>query len=296
MIAFAFQTVPDKWPSFIPSTVETLQMGAQAYQVPAEAINLTILEFFTLVPEEVSNSNLMGGRKLQLIGELKESIPLVLTHLSSTLFSGDAGPTIEQKSLRCLTSWIQYGFNLEDAYPLLRRVMSFLGNDELFESAVEVLLESMQQPSWAKYRNYRDELLACFTSQDMKNKLNACLAEEDEETARLLAKLFTTFGETYTDFIATQLSEPNMNWLLSMILQLSGFEGFFPIDQEVSEIPLNFWYILQETLFDESVLPVKDRNGETALMLYRELSRILMKNACYPDDATWNSWNKGKFN
>lgn len=231
--------------------------------------------------------------RLQLIGELKESIPLVLSHISNLLFS-EVGPTVQQKTLRCLQSWIQYGFNLEDAYPILRKVMTFLGNPDLFESSVEVLSESMQQASWAKYQNYRDELLACFTSQDMKDKMNACIADEDEETAKLLAKLFTSFGEAYTDYVATQLAEPNINSLLSMILQLSGFEGFFPVDQEVSDIPLNFWYILQETLFDENVLPAKDSCGETALILYRELVKILMRNACYPDENTWNSWSKGK--
>jgi hypothetical protein len=93
-----------------------------------------------------------------------------------------------------------------------------------------------------------------------------------------------------------------------MIIQLTGYEGFFPIDQEVSEVPLNFWYVLQETLFDESILPVREQDndteqkmwkincGQTALNMYRELVKILIKNSCYPDDNTWASWNKGKAN
>lgn len=63
MIAYAFNTVPDKWPHFITATVEALQLGSQVYGVPKEATQLAILEFFTLVPEEVSNANIMGGRK-----------------------------------------------------------------------------------------------------------------------------------------------------------------------------------------------------------------------------------------
>lgn len=38
-------------------------MGSQAYGVPINAINMIILEFFTLVPEEVSNANIVGGKK-----------------------------------------------------------------------------------------------------------------------------------------------------------------------------------------------------------------------------------------
>lgn len=123
--------------------------------------------------------------------------------------------------------------------------------------------------------------------------------DNDEETAKLLAKLFSTYGETYTDYIAKELDDPNIQSLMSMIMRLTEFEGYFPADQEVSEIPLNFWYILQETLHDESVLPPPKDNpklwscAQSAIVMYRELVVILIKNARYPDDETWNSWNKG---
>ncbi|GAA5806530.1 hypothetical protein HPULCUR_012066 [Helicostylum pulchrum] len=297
LIAYAFHTVPDQWPHFITATVDALQVGSHAYGVPNEPIQLAILEFFTLVPEEVANANIMGGKKLQLIGELKESIPLVLSKLSEFLFS-NTDVFIQKKAMRCLQSWIQYGFDLEAAYPLLQKVMSLLGDEVLFEPAVEVLLESMQQTSWTRYQTYRNDLLACFTSDDMKLKFTVSITEEDEETGKLLAKLFTGFGETYTDYIATQLAEPKLNDLMSMIIQLTGYQGYFPIDQEVSEIPLNFWYVLQETLFDESILPVKETDtwrmecGQTAMGMYRELVKILIKNARYPEEDVWNTWDK----
>lgn len=58
------------------------------------------------------------------------------------------------------------------AYPILQKVMTLLGDEVLFEPAVEVLLESMQQASWTRYQTYRNELLACFTSEGMKEKLS----------------------------------------------------------------------------------------------------------------------------
>jgi hypothetical protein len=118
LISYAFHTVPNQWPHFITATVDALQIGFQQVYgdtttASANAMNLTILEFFTLVPEEVTNANIVGGRKLQLIGELKDSIPLVLSKLSFFLFSADVDSLIQQKTLRCLQSWIQYGFDLE---------------------------------------------------------------------------------------------------------------------------------------------------------------------------------------
>ncbi|CEG82569.1 hypothetical protein RMATCC62417_16625 [Rhizopus microsporus] len=296
LIAYAFYTVPNHWTSFIPETIKALQMGAQMYQIPIDTINMAILEFCTLVPEEVSNAHLLGGRKLQLIGELKESVPLVLAQLSNLIFSENE--TIRSKVLRCLQSWVQYGINLEDTYPLLQRTMAMLGDEQVFEQAVDVLLESMQQNAWSKYHTLRNDLLLCFTSHEMKAKFSSSISDNDEETARLLAKLFSAYGETYTDYIAKELVDPNIQSLMSMIMRLTGFEGYFPADQEVSEIPLNFWYILQETLHDESVLPPPKDNpklwncAQSAIAMYRELVVILIKNARYPDDGTWNSWNK----
>jgi hypothetical protein len=63
LIAFTFHTVPNKWPHFLSATVDALQMGSQIYGIPINTINLTILEFLTLVPEEVTGANLSGGRK-----------------------------------------------------------------------------------------------------------------------------------------------------------------------------------------------------------------------------------------
>jgi hypothetical protein len=44
-------------------TIDALQRGSQMYGVPIDAINKTILEFLILVPEEVSNSDVIGPLK-----------------------------------------------------------------------------------------------------------------------------------------------------------------------------------------------------------------------------------------
>ncbi|KAI8142327.1 armadillo-type protein [Fennellomyces sp. T-0311] len=282
---------------------------------------MTILEFLTLVPEEVSNTDIIGGKKAQISQEIKESIPLVLSTLSSFLITTEnIDPASQQKALGCLQSWIQYGIDLEEVYPLIRQAMIFLGNESLFQSATDVVLEAIQQVAYTKYTTFRNDLLECFSSGWMKMMVNNCIAEEDDETAISLAKLFTGFGEAFTDFIASQLAAPNIGDLMNMIMQLTGFPGHFPADQEVTEIPLNFWYMLQETLFDDGIIPIRqeiaivtdadddvalDRAnnpekamwnrqcGEVAMVIYRELVTIIKQKATFPEDSIWRSWPKG---
>ena len=54
--------------------------------------------------------------------------------------------------------------------------MMFLGNEELFSNAADVILETMQQSSYAKYNTLRNDLLDCFSSDGMKSKLTTCIA------------------------------------------------------------------------------------------------------------------------
>ncbi|KAI9244489.1 armadillo-type protein [Phascolomyces articulosus] len=286
---------------------------------------MTILEFLTLVPEEVSNTEIIGGKRAQVLQELKDGIPLVLSTLSSFLITTssdtDVDVIVQQKALGCLQSWIQYGVDFEEVYLLIRQSMLFLGNEQLFRNAADVLLETMQQSSYAKYNTLRNDLLECFSSDEMRLKLTNCIAEEDDEVGILLAKLLTGFGETFTEYISDHLAAPSMIALLNMIMQLTDFPGYFPTDQEVSEIPLNFWYVLQETLFDDGIIPIRqqvsivtdadddvvvDRAtthsehiawirqcGETAMAVYRELVSVMKRKAAFPEDSIWQSWPKG---
>lgn len=63
LITYAFHTVPDRWRQFISDTVITLQSGSQAYGISPSVINSAILEFLTLVPEEISNAAILGGKR-----------------------------------------------------------------------------------------------------------------------------------------------------------------------------------------------------------------------------------------
>lgn len=53
--------------------------------------------------------------------------------------------------------------------------MTLLGQEELFQSSADVLLEAMQQPSYGKYVSFRDALLQCFTSDGMRAKFAECI-------------------------------------------------------------------------------------------------------------------------
>lgn len=63
LITYAFHTVPTRWQEFIPDTVNAIHTGASSMGAPAQSVTMTILEFLTLVPEEVASTELISSRK-----------------------------------------------------------------------------------------------------------------------------------------------------------------------------------------------------------------------------------------
>lgn len=70
--------------------------------------------------------------------------------------------------------------------------MAMLGDVQVFEQAVDVLLESMQQNAWSKYHTLRNDLLLCFTSHEMKAKFSSSISGE-MTTPLLNCELFSYF-------------------------------------------------------------------------------------------------------
>jgi hypothetical protein len=92
---------------------------------------------------------------------------------------------------------------------------------------------------------------------------------------------------------------------LQLIMRLTGYPGYFGADQEVGEITLNFWYVLQETIADLGLLPLDKRpnhdleydanSQETISAAYKQLVFVLRDKAMIPPDHEYNSWSKGNY-
>ncbi|CAG8777171.1 36019_t:CDS:2, partial [Racocetra persica] len=64
LTAYAIQAVPDIWSNFIPDFFEMLHSGVIAAQNQGQSLffELPLLEFLTVVPEEVLRADLIGER------------------------------------------------------------------------------------------------------------------------------------------------------------------------------------------------------------------------------------------
>ncbi|CAJ0637500.1 4060_t:CDS:10 [Entrophospora sp. SA101] len=320
LTAFALQAVPDIWPNFIPNFFEILQSSAVAATSSQNEgvtlfVEIPLLEFLTVVPEEVSRADLIGDRKAKVNQELINSIPIVLSTLRNLLADYHGDPDrmllLKQKSIRCLQSWIIYGVPFESLLPLIDNVINLLPIESTNDLATEVLVEFMLQPHSRSYQNtVCEKMLCCMTSDWAKSQITKSINESDEASARNLCRIMTTFGENFTDYIAIHFLREDVIIYLEMML---------------IELPLQFWYLLQESLFDSDVIPIQinkiiedeeenefnssaatkqnlstntmgieqaQKIHEASLVVYQRLIEVLKMKVQYPPDLEWVEWVK----
>jgi len=316
LTAYAVQAVPAHWSNFIVSTCQHLEAITSSHSHNVSSTNMVVLDFLTVVPEDIATAQLIGGHRLQIMQELKDGLPYVLSKLESFLSSPndvsvpeEYSIALKKKSLKCFQSWVQYGISPEEAHNLLQKSVHLLTDDTYLENVADVVIEIMQLHKITAWNTIRQHLQDYICSPWFMTRLSESIQDEDDHTTRLLGRIAVTFGETFTETISFHMMEPAVMHLLELIMRLTTYPGYFGEEQEISEIPLNFWYVLQETLADSDMLPVTverhaSRNGltnevvwvnksfENIFIVYRQLVLALRDKAMLPPEPEFAQWPK----
>ena len=66
-----------------------------------------------------------------------------------------------------------------------------------------------------------------------------------------MCRLLVGIGESFTPYLFSNFtSSPEIQEFFSMILECTNYPGYYPLEQEISPIPLNFWYLITECCLD----------------------------------------------
>ncbi|POG60960.1 armadillo-type protein [Rhizophagus irregularis DAOM 181602=DAOM 197198] len=323
LTAFALQAVPEFWTNFISDFLnylhtESITVSAQNQSQPL-FIELPLLEFLTVIPEEVLRADLIGERKARVNQELTDSIPRVMSILETLLSAhheySERDIILKQKCLRCLQSWIQYGVPFEMLHLLIDHVIALFSIESMNDAATEVLVEFISQTRINYYQNtVCEKILQCMTGDWAKSQITKAINDGDELSARNLCRLMTTFGDNFTNYVAINFLRQDIVIYLEMMLMFAGFPGYFGQDQEISEMPLQFWFMLQESLCDPEVIPVISASDndvstsdiqtlnisptniqqirESSIVIFRRLIEVLRGKVQYPPDSEWVEFTK----
>ncbi|KAJ2235129.1 hypothetical protein GGI13_008623, partial [Coemansia sp. RSA 455] len=128
--------------------------------------------------------------------------------------------------------------------------------------------------------------LTWFGKGWMSDVLKHCASVGDGQAALVWGSMLVSFGETYSEFILAKAGDgqlgAHVGTYLQLMLGLTQFPGHHGFSEEVSDQPLNFWYLLQEALADGECGAVP-----AVTHAYASLVRALVSKSAYPAADEW---------
>ncbi|KAJ3025772.1 UNVERIFIED_CONTAM: hypothetical protein HDU68_006706 [Siphonaria sp. JEL0065] len=107
-------------------------------------------------------------------------------------------------------------------------------------------------------RTVCDGLLPVLTNGMVYAEYQKCLEEEDTEVANALCTLLAQVGDSFPKYMIKNIgTSQDVLRLVEMMLRFTGFPGYYGVDEDFSHIPDEFWYEIQETLTDDTVIPLQ---------------------------------------
>lgn len=303
LAAMALNLIPQAWSQPVADMVRAFQpqkpdseggSGTEAQDPHAHC--LALLELLTVLPEEFQSSRLAQARRTQLREALAGEWAVVCPMLRQLLQSQDSSNQVKEKVLRCLSSWVGLDVPLGESHELVQDCFTALSNPELFDTAVETIVDAISQPDCQRYIDALVSLMPLVLG--LHDQLKTAAQDRDMETSHGICRIAVAMGETHSRVLLEQVG----HWqeylaLVNMILFCTGIPGHYPVSETTSSLTLTFWYTLQD-----DILSFEEEKQAVYLQVYRpvyfQLVDVLLHKSHYPsqeDYASWSSDDKEQF-
>ncbi|ORX60507.1 ARM repeat-containing protein [Hesseltinella vesiculosa] len=249
-----------------------------------------MLEFLTVLPEELSNRRLpltdkeAEERSLQL---LETNADQVIKLLIMCIQSSGNNAEIQESALRCLNSWLRTGFvdmQVLGTTPLIEFAFDGLAHDDLFDVCTDVVCEIIfETRDVDEFKALIEKLYPRFSP--MLQQLAQAKQEEDPDRVRNFGRMFVEAGEAYVYLIAKHPDA--FHTLLEGILAVAAYE-----DLDVAKMTFKFWYDLTNTLTTEHY----QASVPQFHPYFDQLVDIILQHLHYPPDiAQWTAAESDDF-
>ncbi|XP_071372467.1 importin-13-like [Centroberyx affinis] len=300
LASLALNLIPQAWPQPVAEMVRAFQpekaepeggaagSGAAAEEDP-HARCLALLELLTVLPEEFQSSRLAQARRTQLREALAGEWAVVCPLLRQLLQSQDSPDQVKERVLRCLSSWLGLDVPLGESQGLVQDCFTALSNPELFDTAVETIVNAISQPDCQRYTDALVNLMPLVLG--LHDQLKAAAQDGNMETSHGICRIAVALGETHSRILLEQVER----WqeylaLVNMILFCTGIPGHYPVSETTSSLTLTFWYTLQD-----DILSFDEEKQAVYLQVYRpvyfQLVDVLLHKSHYPSQEEYASWS-----
>uniref|UniRef100_A0A6I8S4L0 Importin-13 n=1 Tax=Xenopus tropicalis TaxID=8364 RepID=A0A6I8S4L0_XENTR len=287
LASLALNMMPDTWPHAVSDMVRVFQK--EDGQTDGGSRCLALLELLTVLPEEFQTSRLPPYRKGIVRSSLAQECTCVFPLLRQLLEQSDTPGFVKQKVLKCFSSWAQLEIPLTECEELTLAAFSALRDPELFDSAVEALVNTISQPDAQRYVNTLLKLIPQALS--LQDQLHQAVQNGDLETSHGICRIVVALGENHSRAFLDQVDHwQSFLALVNMIMFCTGIPGHYPVNETTSSLTLTFWYSLQDDIFS-----FEAEKQAVYLQVYRpvyfQLVDVLLQKAQFPADEEYASWS-----
>ncbi|KAJ8277862.1 hypothetical protein GJAV_G00080980 [Gymnothorax javanicus] len=314
LASLALNMMPEAWPGAVTEMVRMFQ--EEGSLVDGRARCLALLELLTVLPEEFQTSRLPQYRKGQVRSALGSEWASVYPLLQQLLRQADSPGLVKARVLKCLSSWVLLDVPLNESEGLVEDCFAALADPELFDTAVEAIVNAISQPDSQRYVNTLLKLVPKVLQ--LQEQLREAVQNGDMETSHGICRIAVALGENHSRALLEQVE----HWqgflaLVNMIMFCTGIPGHYPVNETTSSLTLTFWYTLQSCSFyiqdcqlhlldsfgckPEFLIPSDDIMSFEAekrtvyLQVYRpvyfQLVDVLLHKAQFPTDEEYASWS-----
>ncbi|KIK52851.1 hypothetical protein GYMLUDRAFT_179628 [Collybiopsis luxurians FD-317 M1] len=301
---------PTRWPDWILHCVTSLSGNG----APSEHI----LDFLSIVAEEVGTADLVGPSEARMKQSMTDAVPMVIQAVRTSIERpiNTASSREISSALKCLQSWLQHLATSEFS-PLIPALITLLNPDvdSTFVASSDTLQEIMSKSPLSDGSGTRilTEPLLLWLHLAGGSIVDAAVQSGmTDEASSSLCKLLAALGDHSATYLAGNIaSSAPLNvtkgqlsqTFLRLLLAYTGFPGYYGVDEDVSEMTLGFWYMLQEALWntdfyfpdgeDQSSseqLPEMGNQSGVAKELYVQLVQVLRRKITWPSPG--HNWSK----
>ncbi|XP_041967527.1 importin-13 isoform X2 [Alosa sapidissima] len=263
LASLALNTMPEAWPGAVSEMVRAFQQaeGPASSGMDGRARCLALLELLTVLPEEFQTSRLPQYRK----------------------------GLVRARVLKCLSSWVLLDVPLCESEGLVEDAFAALADPELFDAAVEAIVNAVSQPDSQRYVNTLLKLVPQVLQ--LQEQLREAVQNGDMETSHGICRIAVALGENHSRALLEQVE----HWqgflaLVNMIMFCTGIPGHYPVNETTSSLTLTFWYTLQD-----DIMSFEAEKQAVYLQVYRpvyfQLVDVLLHKAQFPTDEEYASWS-----
>ncbi|KTG35554.1 hypothetical protein cypCar_00020649 [Cyprinus carpio] len=287
LASLALNMMPEAWPGAVSEMVRMFQ--EEGGEVDGRARCLALLELLTVLPEEFQTSRLPQYRKGQVRGALGREWTAVYPLLQQLLRQPDSPPLVKARVLKCLSSWVLLDVPLNESEGLVEASFTALADPELFDTAVEAIVNTISQPDSQRYVNTLLKLVPQVLQ--LQEQLRDAVQNGDMETSHGICRIAVSLGENHSRALLEQVEHwQSFLALVNMIMFCTGIPGHYPVNETTSSLTLTFWYTLQD-----DIMSFEAEKQAVYLQVYRpvyfQLVDVLLHKAQFPTDEEYASWS-----